>query len=244
MTPEPSETPDASDIPGEPGSRGAAVEATGLSLKAARGWVYRDVDLSVSPGRLVALAGEAGTGRTALLLTLGGRMRPTAGRARIGGHELPAEMRAVQRIAALGVIGGVNDLEPTLTVREQAGEALDLHLGLFGPLRPKARRARITAALARVGLDLDLGLAVHELPPDETQLLGAALALLGEPRLLLLDEVDARLTPDRQHALWQRLHAIAGSGVTVIATCHDPAPAAGLAETVQIPPHREGPSDG
>ncbi|WP_019629912.1 ATP-binding cassette domain-containing protein [Actinomadura atramentaria] len=191
--------------------------------------------MSVPPGGLAALTGIAGSGRTALLLTLGGRMRPSGGEAVVGGHELPREMRAVQRIAGLGVVAGVTDLEPALTVREHVSEALDLREGLFGRWRHRARR--VQEALDRVGLDVPPRTRADDLAPDEACLLGAALALVGEPRLLLLDDVDEGLPHDRQRALWERLAALAGD-VTVLATCHDPAPAEGLARIVALPdPH-------
>lgn len=209
------------------------VETQGLSLRGARGWVFHDVVLKVPAGGLVAVSGIAGSGRTALLLTLGGRMKPTEGEASVGDLWLTRDMRAVQRVAALGVVAGVNELEPALSVREHLSEALDLREGIFG--RWRGRNARIRQALERVGLDIDPKTLAQDLAPDEAQLLGAAIALVGEPGLLLLDDVDEGLPADLQRALWQRLHAIAESGVTIVATCHDPAPAEDLAEIVRLP---------
>ncbi|MFD0692114.1 ABC transporter ATP-binding protein [Actinomadura fibrosa] len=225
-------------------ARGLAVRTRGLSLRGARGWVFHGVDLDVPAGGLAAVSGIAGSGRTALLLTLGGRMRPTEGSGTVGGLRLDKDPRAVQRVAALGLVPGVNELDPALTVREHVDEALALHEGVLGRFR--GRDARVRHALERVGLDVDPGARADELAPDEARLLGAALALVGsssrrllagpvaEPGLLLLDDVDEGLPADRQHALWQRLRAIAASGVTVVAACHDPAPAEGLAIPVPL----------
>jgi ABC-2 type transport system ATP-binding protein len=217
---------------GAAAERAAGVRTRGLSLRGARGWVFRDVDLDVPAGGLAAVSGIAGSGRTALLLALGGRMKPTGGTGTVGGIALD-DLRAVQRIAALGIVAGVTGLDPALTVREHVREALALHEGIFGRFR--GRDARTRAALDRVGLDADPRTLAEDLDPDEAQLLGAALALVGDPRLLLLDDVDEGLPADRQRALWRRLRAIAGSGVTVIATCHDPAPAEGFAQAVRLP---------
>ncbi|MFG2002235.1 ATP-binding cassette domain-containing protein [Spirillospora sp. NPDC048911] len=209
------------------------METRGLSLRGSRGWVFRDVTATVPAGGLAAVSGIAGSGRTALLLTLGGRMEPTGGIGMIGDRQLG---RGVQRVAALGVIAGVTELDPSLTVREHVSEALDLHEGIFG--RWRGRKARIGEALGRVGLDVDPGTLVQDLAPDEAQLLGAALGLIGEPGLLLLDDVDEGLPSDRQHELWRRLRAIADSGVTVVATCHDPAPAEDVAQIIELEPSR------
>ncbi|MBW8487584.1 ATP-binding cassette domain-containing protein [Actinomadura parmotrematis] len=221
-----------------PDARGLAVETAGLSLRGPRGWVYRDARLAVPANALAALAGPAGSGRTSLLLTLGGRMRPTEGTATVGDRTLPAQARAVRRLTALGAVAGVNDLEPALTVGEHVGEALALHEGVLG--RWRNRRARVRDALDRAGLDADPRTRAGDLAPDEAQLLGAALALIGRPGVLLLDDVDAGLPFDLQERLWERLRAIAASGVTVIASCHDPAPAGDLARIARLPgPHPE-----
>ncbi len=214
---------------GRPGAgpapaRGSSVRARGLGVRGARGWVFRDVELDVPAGALVAVSGIAGTGRTALLLTCAGRMRPAEGAVAVGGL---TGLRQIQRVAALGIVPGVTELDPTLTVREHVNEALALREGVFGRFRGREARRRRT--LERVGLDVDPGTLAEELAPEEAQLLGAALALAGDPGLLLMDDVDEGLPADRQRDLWQRLAAIAAGGVTVIASCHDAAPAEGLA---------------
>lgn len=206
------------------GSPGLSVRARGLGVRGPRGWAFRGVDLDVPGGSLVAVSGIAGSGRTALLLTLGGRMRASEGTVAVGGFTRPGD---VQRVAALGIVPGVTELDPALTVREHLNEALALREGVLGGFR--GREARRRRALRRVGLDLDPGTLAEELVPDEAQLLGAALALVGEPGLLLLDDVGEGLPADGQRELWRRLAGIAAAGVTVIAACHDAGPAEGLA---------------
>ncbi|MFB4306141.1 ATP-binding cassette domain-containing protein [Actinomadura sp. GTD37] len=207
-----------------PRAPGLDVRARGLGVRGARGWAFRNVDLTVPGGALVAVSGIAGTGRTALLLTLGGRMKPTEGTVAVGGL---TGLAHVQRAAALGVVPGVTELDPALTVREHLNEALALREGVFGGFR--GREARRRRALERVGLDLDPRTLAEELAPDEAQLLGAALALVGGPGLLLLDDVDEGLDAGRQRGLWRRLAGLAADGVTVVAACHDATPAEGLA---------------
>lgn len=210
--------------PGAGASRALGVRAHRLGVRGTRGWVFRDVELDVPGGALVAVSGIAGTGRTALLLTLGGRMKPAEGSVSVGGFTRPGD---VQRAAALGIVPGVTELDPALTVREHLNEALALREGVFGRFR--GRETRRQRALERVGLNVGPQALADELPPDEAQLLGAALALTGDPGLLLLDDVDEGLPADRQRDLWRRLAAIAADGVTIVAACHDPAPADGLA---------------
>ncbi|GAA4091869.1 ABC transporter ATP-binding protein [Actinomadura miaoliensis] len=214
---------------------GLAVEARGLSVRGPRGWVFRDVDLKVPAGGLAAVAGVAGSGRTSLLLTLGGRMKPASGTVLLDGRR--RGLGEARRRAALGVVPGVNELDPALTVREHVSEALDLREGLLG--RWRGREARIRRALERVDLGVAPRTLAADLTPEETRLLGAALALVGEPGLLLLDDVDEGLPFERQRELWRRLRALADSGVTIVAACHDAAPAEGLAQVVRLSESRE-----
>jgi ABC-type multidrug transport system ATPase subunit len=151
-------------------------------------------------------------------------MRPAEGTVAVGGV---TGLRRIQRVAALGIVPGVTGLDPALTVREHVDEALALREGVFGRFRGREARRRRT--LERVGLDVSPGTLAEALAPDEARLLGAALALAGDPGLLLLDDVDEGLPADRQRDLWRRLAGIAATGVTVIASCHDAAPAEGHA---------------
>ncbi|MBG0828166.1 ATP-binding cassette domain-containing protein [Planomonospora sp. ID67723] len=191
---------------------GVPLHARDLSLRSERGWVYRDVDLDMDPGDLVAVAGETGSGRTSLLLTLAGRMKPTGGTLTVAGHTGP---RAIRRVAALGLIDGVNDLERALTVREHVHERVR---GLFWNAG-SARRAG--AAMERAGLELspEDRTLIRDLGREQRVRLGIALALLDEPGLLVLDNVDAGLAADRRDALWATLGDLAGQGLTVVASC-------------------------
>ncbi len=67
---------------------GAAVTAEDFGLKGPRGWAFRGVRLDAPPGALIAIEGPSGSGRTCLLLALTGRMRPSEGRAEVGGLRL------------------------------------------------------------------------------------------------------------------------------------------------------------
>lgn len=214
---------------------GAAVKAEGFGLKGPRGWVFRGVDLDAAPGSLIALEGPSGSGRTCLLLALTGRMKPTEGHAEIGRHRLPKKMAAVRRISALGPVPGVNDLDQALTVAEQLREGALLQRRYDGPvralLRPRGERrasteTRIAAALAAVGLDpatLPKGprTSVRDLERLESVRLSLALALLGGPRLLALDDLDLKLSDAERAEAWALLRSIADRGTTVLAVCSE-----------------------
>ncbi|MGW0079993.1 ATP-binding cassette domain-containing protein [Streptomyces cellulosae] len=218
---------------------GLDVVADGLGLKGPRGWAFRDVSVDAGPGALIAVTGPSGSGRTCLLLALTGRMKPTEGRAVVGGLELPRRMAAVRRRSGLAHVAGVTDLEPALTVAEHLREQ-ELLRRRFGDalprprqlLRPRAERRRerrrhIDEALAAAGLDLAAlpkgeRTAVRDLERVEALRLSLALALLGRPRLLGIDDTDLKLSAAERDEVWELLRSVAGTAVTVLAVCSEP----------------------
>ncbi|MFC9264592.1 ATP-binding cassette domain-containing protein [Streptomyces hydrogenans] len=213
----------------------------GLGLKGPRGWAFREVSFRAGAGSLVALEGPSGSGRTCLLLALTGRMRTHEGHAEVGGLPLPRRMAAVRRIAALGQVPGVSELDPSLTVAEHLRERALLQRRFDGSVRALLRRpgtraaetrARIDEALAAAGLDpaaLPKGerTSVRDLERLEALRLSIALALIGRPRLLGVDDTDLKLSDADRAAAWALLRAVADSGTTVLAVCSE-APADAL----------------
>ncbi|MFJ4913578.1 ATP-binding cassette domain-containing protein [Streptomyces sp. NPDC088726] len=217
---------------------GAAVTAGNLGLKGPRGWAFRDVTFSAGPGSLIAVEGPSGSGRTCLLLALTGRMRPSEGHAETGGLRLPRRAAAVRRIAALGPVPGVSELDPALTVAEHLRERALLQRRYDGSLRAllRPRRERAAAAGARIDAALDAaGLDPATLPKAERThvrdlerlealRLSVALALIGRPALLAVDDADLKLSDTERAEAWELLRSLAAAGTTVLAVCSGPAP--------------------
>lgn len=230
---------------GAAGTAGLSLDVRGLGLRGPRGWAYRGVRVTAGPGSLVAVAGPSGSGRTSLLLTLTGRMRPTEGTALVGGLVLPRRMAAVRRVSALAHVPGVTDLDPALTVAEHLRERAllqrrfgDSVRGLLRPRRERARAARqaIDRALDAAGLDpqsLPKGArtAVRDLERVERLRLSVALALIGRPRLLGVDDVDLKLSPDERAEVWELLRSLTEDGTTVVAVCAEAPEGAVVAST-------------
>ena len=216
-------------------ARGVAVGAEGFGLKGPRGWAFRDVGFEAEAGSLVAIAGPSGSGRTCLLLALTGRMKPSEGRAAVGSLPLPKRMAAVRRISALAHVPGVTDLDPALTVGEHLRERALLQRRfdgtLRGLLRPRAERAteakaRIEAAVTAAGLDREAlpkgsRTAVRDLDRMEALRLSVALALVGRPRLLGVDDADLKLSDAERTEMWALLTSLTESGTTVVAVCSE-----------------------
>ncbi|MGA4842515.1 ATP-binding cassette domain-containing protein [Streptomyces sp. G45] len=216
-------------------ARGAAVSAADFGLKGPRGWAFRGIGFTAEPGSLIAVEGPSGSGRTSLLLALTGRMRATEGSATVDRSRLPKQLAAVRRISALGPVPGVTDLDPSLTVAEHLRERALLERrftgSLRGLLRPPGERAaasrlRVDAALRAAGLDVEAlpkgpRTSVRDLDRLEALRLSVALALIGRPRLLGVDDTDLKLSDAERAFAWDLLRSIAASGTTVVAVCSE-----------------------
>ncbi|MGW5101734.1 ATP-binding cassette domain-containing protein [Streptomyces sp. NPDC004100] len=212
---------------------GVDVTAEDFGVKGPRGWAFRGVGFSAEAGSLVAVEGPSGSGRTSLLLALTGRMKPSAGTAVVGGLALPRRMAAVRKISAVANMAGVTDLEPALTVAEHLRERalLQRRFGdsLREALRPRTDRVhearlRADAALAAAGLDPDTlpkgsRTPVRDLERLEALRLSVALALVGRPGLLAVDDAEVRLSAEERAEVWTLLRSLTRTGTTVLAVC-------------------------
>ncbi|WP_413100675.1 ATP-binding cassette domain-containing protein [Streptomyces sp. Inha503] len=226
---------------------GAAVTAEGLGVRGSHGWAFRGADIAADPGALIAVEGPSGSGRTSLLLTLTGRMRPTEGHGGVGGFRVPQQMARIRRISALAHVPGVTELDPALTVAEHLRERAllrrrfaDSPRGLLRRRRERTAtsRAGIDAALTAAGLDLDTlpkgpRTAVRDLERLEALRLSIALALIARPRLLAVDDADLKLSDDDRERAWALLREIAEDGTTVLAVCSQAPPGAVVVRTAR-----------
>ncbi|MEU0006334.1 ATP-binding cassette domain-containing protein [Streptomyces sp. NPDC006314] len=209
------------------------VTAEGLGLKGPRGWAFRGITLDAEPGSLIAIEGPSGSGRTCLLLALTGRMKPTEGVTTVGGFKLPRHMAALRRASAVANVTGVTDLEPALTVGEHLRERALLQRwfgdSLREVLRPRAQRVhearlRVDAALAAAGLDLETlpkgsRTAVRDLDRLQELRLSVALALVGRPGLVGVDDIDMKLSDAERAEVWNLLRSLTRAGTTTVAVC-------------------------
>lgn len=220
---------------GDRAAGGLAVSARDFGVKGPRGWAFRGLRVEAEPGSLIAIEGPSGSGRTCLLLALTGRMKATEGSAVVGDARLPRQMAALRRVSALAHVPGVTDLEPALTVGEHLRERVLLQRrfgdSLRGLFRPRGERRdevalRVDAALEAAGVDraaLPKGsrTAVRDLERVEALRLSVALALIGRPRLLAVDDTDLKLSEAERAEVWALLRSLADAGTTVLAVCSE-----------------------
>ncbi|MEU2746206.1 ATP-binding cassette domain-containing protein [Streptomyces collinus] len=236
---------------------GVRIVADGLGIKGPRGWAVRGISVDAGPGALVAVEGPSGSGRTCLLLALTGRMKVSEGTASVGDARLPKQMAAVRGVSALAHVPGVADLDPALTVGEHLRERALLQqrfgASLRGLLRPRSERAaeagqRVDAALEAAGLDLEAlpkgpRTAVRDLERLEALRLSVALALVGGPRLLGIDDTDLKLADGEREEVWALLRSLADAGTTVVAVCSE-APEGAVKLSTAENPEEPAPEDG
>jgi branched-chain amino acid transport system ATP-binding protein len=196
------------------------------------------VSLTVRPGERRALIGPNGAGKTTLFNLIAGTIPVSTGTIRLFGRDVTTT--APHRRAALGLARTfqINNLFPALTVLENCLLAVQaLTPTKFSMLRPLdgyptlAGRARET--LARVGLDDRGGTTVRNLSHGEQRQLEIALALAGQPKVLLLDEPTAGLSPAESQHMARLLRAL-DPAITVLMIEHDMDIALEIADQVTV----------
>ena len=113
------------------------ISARGLGLKTYAGYAYREVDVTVHKGELVACAGATAAERRRFCSRWAGRMKQTEGTLNVGEFELPRQRSKAERHVGLGLFSGLNDLQDSLT----AAYALGAEFELYGR---KPRREAVT----------------------------------------------------------------------------------------------------
>jgi ABC-type multidrug transport system ATPase subunit len=207
------------------------VVADGLAATGPRGGVFGPITVRLSPGEVLAVAGPGGSGRTALLLALAGRLRGTAGHLEVDGHALGTEAAAIRDLVAVARAGDVVDLDDLWTV----GDAIADRAVLLARRRPVAGALEnvVRARLSAAGIDdLATSTPLHALTPLGRTLLDLALAAAEGRPVVVLDDVDRGLVPGDERRVWAALRALAGEGRVVLAATTDPGAATGPATTL------------
>lgn len=187
----------------------------GVGVRRGRRDVLRDVSLTARPGRMLAVLGASGSGKTTVLALLGGLVAPTSGEVRLDGARVVVD--DATRLARTGIVLQANGLVPVLTVRENVEVALQVRGVPRHDVGPRA-----LAALQRVGLDDLGGRLVDQLSGGQQQRAGVARALVVVPDVLLADEPTSELDAGTRDLVVAQLRAEADRGAVVVVATHDP----------------------
>jgi ABC-2 type transport system ATP-binding protein len=189
------------------------------------------IDLRVEPGEIYGFLGPNGAGKSTTVLMLTTLLPPTAGVARVAGHDVVKEGPAVRR--AIGAALQEAALDPLLTGREHLRLQMAMH-GIGG----EERKRRADELLERVGLTEAADRRVNGYSGGMKRRLDLALALVHGPRILFLDEPTTGLDPQSRAALWEEVNRLArDEGVTVFLTTQYLEEADVLADRVGIIDH-------
>ena len=185
----------------------------------------RDIDLTFAAGECIGLVGHNGAGKTTLIKLMLGLLRPDTGHVSVLGAD-PAGHKAVQTRRAIGYLPENVALYPALT----GEETLTFYARLKGISTVAAR-----PLFARVGLSAEIACRpVRTYSKGMRQRLALAQAMLGTPRVLLLDEPTTGLDPALRQSFYKILDELRGSGTTVLLSSHQLAELEGAVDRVVV----------
>jgi ABC-2 type transport system ATP-binding protein len=186
--------------------------------------------LEIAPGEVFGLLGPNGAGKSTTVGILTTRVRPTAGQAWIGEHDVWQEQVAVKRL--IGVVAQRPNLDFSLTARE----ILLFHGGYFG-LDSAQRAKRADELLDRFKLQDRANQMVRGFSGGMMQRLSIARAMMHDPQVLFLDEPSAGLDPQTRLLLWEIIREYNKSGKTILLTTHNMEEADALCHRLAIIDH-------
>lgn len=200
-----------------------AVELIGVSKTFGAVRALDQVDLRVQPGETVAVLGPNGAGKSTAITLMLGLRAPTTGQARLFGQD-PRALASRRRV---GVMLQESGVPSTLAV----SEVLELFRRLY------RRPISVATALQAADLSEKASAQVGHLSGGQRQRLYFALAIIGNPDLLFLDEPTVGLDVEARRAFWEQIGRMAHEGKTVVLTTHYLEEADALADRVVVIDH-------
>jgi ABC-2 type transport system ATP-binding protein len=207
-----------------------AINVTGLRKSFGDSLVLDGIDLTVTEGTVFALLGPNGAGKTTTVQILSTLIPPDAGRVEVAGHDLAADPDGIR--AAIGVTGQFSAVDQLLTGEEN----LRLMASLHHLARP-AGRARAGDLLSRFDLTEAARKPVSAYSGGMRRRLDLAMTLMGDPRLIFLDEPTTGLDPSGRRTMWQIIRDLVAGGVTVFLTTQYLDEADALADRIALLDH-------
>ncbi len=210
---------------GRPLSHTPAITVEGLAKHYGAVRAVDSLSFTVGAGEVFALLGPNGAGKTTTVEMLEGYRAPDAGKARVLGLD---PIRDGQRLKQqIGIMLQQDGLYPGLTARE----VLNLYSRFY------QRPADVTALLELVGLQTAARTRCRQLSGGQKRRLALAVALVGQPALVFLDEPTAGMDPQARLATWEIIRSLQREGATVLLTTHLMDEAERLADRVAIIDH-------
>src|SRR5580765_2144630 len=195
------------------------LQMTGVQKRFGATRALRNVSLSVGPGEAHALIGENGAGKSTLMKVLSGACRPDAGEILLDGQPLAPANPLQARQSGIAMIYQELNLAPHLSVEENI--LLGEEPATLGWINRSRRRELAGAALAELGHEnIPLGAPVHTRTIAEQQVVEVARALVGQPKVLIMDEPTSSLSQVDADRLFEVIGRLRGRGVSIVYISH------------------------
>ena len=188
------------------------IEVSHLTKQYGNHLAVEDVSFTVADGQICGLLGPNGAGKSTIMNILTGYLSATSGQVTVAGHPLPEEADAAK--ACVGYLPEQPPLYPEMTVQEYLTFAAELK-----GVKKAERKEQVCRAARRTGLEAVLPRLIRSLSKGYKQRVGIAQALLGSPRLIILDEPTVGLDPAQVIEIRKLIREL-GRAHTVILSSH------------------------
>lgn len=188
------------------------IEVSHLTKQYGNHLAVDDVSFAVADGQICGLLGPNGAGKSTIMNILTGYLSATSGQVTVAGHSLPEEADAAK--ACVGYLPEQPPLYPEMTVQEYLTFAAELK-----GVKKAERKEQVCRAARRTGLEAVLPRLIRSLSKGYKQRVGIAQALLGSPRLIILDEPTVGLDPAQVIEIRKLIREL-GRAHTVILSSH------------------------
>jgi ABC-2 type transport system ATP-binding protein len=207
-----------------------AIRVSGLRKSYGTQVVLDGIDLEVVEGTVFALLGPNGAGKTTMVRILSTLIAADGGEVRIAGHDIVRQANAIRAI--IGVTGQFSAVDGLFTGEENLQLMADLR-----HLDKAAGRRRVAELLQRFDLVDAAKKPVNTYSGGMRRRLDLAMTLVGQPRIIFLDEPTAGLDPRSRRAMWQTIGELVASGVTIFLTTQYLEEADRLADRIGVLDH-------
>lgn len=208
----------------------SAISVTDLRKSFGDHVVLDGIDLTVPEGSIFALLGPNGAGKTTIVHILSTLTRPDGGTLRVGGHDPVADPDAVR--ATIGVTGQFSAVDELLTGRENLLLMADLH-----HLPRRTGRDIADELLRRFDLENAADKVASSYSGGMARRLDLAMTLVGDPRIIFLDEPTVGLDPRSRRGMWDIIRELVAEGVTLFLTTQYLDEADELADRIAVLEH-------
>ena len=188
------------------------IEVSHLTKQYGNHLAVDDVSFTVADGQICGLLGPNGAGKSTIMNILTGYLSATSGQVTVAGHPVPEEADAAK--ACVGYLPEQPPLYPEMTVQEYLTFAAELK-----GVKKAERKEQVCRAARRTGLEAVLPRLIRSLSKGYKQRVGIAQALLGSPRLIILDEPTVGLDPAQVIEIRKLIREL-GRAHTVILSSH------------------------